>query len=152
RLLDDADKNRNDENFDIETMSNIAKMTQFFLRTVEELLAGIKGSSPAVTPAAEVVTPVAVAARTLSPEDQARIAMLEGITEERLVRELTEIVSERTGYPIDMIGDQMDLEADLGIDSIKRLEIFGAMFDRLSNGTRLLDDADKNRNDENFDI
>ncbi|MDA7001796.1 phosphopantetheine-binding protein, partial [Agrobacterium salinitolerans] len=85
---------------------------------VEELLAGIKGSSPAVTPAAEVVTPVAVAARTLSPEDQARIAMLEGITEERLVRELTEIVSERTGYPIDMIGDQMDLEADLGIDSI----------------------------------
>ncbi|MDA5629157.1 MULTISPECIES: type I polyketide synthase [Agrobacterium] len=152
RLLEDADKNRNDENFDIETMSNIAKMTQFFLRTVEELLAGIKGSSPAVTPAAEVVTPLAVAARTLSPEDQARIAMLEGITEERLVRELTEIVSERTGYPIDMIGDQMDLEADLGIDSIKRLEIFGAMFDRLSNGTRLLDDADKNRNDENFDI
>lgn len=96
--------------------------------------------------------PVAAQAPFLSAEDQSRIAVLEAITEERLIRELTEIVSERTGYPVDMIGDQMDLEADLGIDSIKRLEIFGAMFDRLSNGTRLLDDADKNRNDENFDI
>ena len=94
----------------------------------------------------------AAPASALSDEDQARIAVLEGITEERLIRELTDIVSERTGYPVDMIGDQMDLEADLGIDSIKRLEIFGAMFDRLSNGTRLLEDADKSRNDENFDI
>ncbi|NTB97748.1 SDR family oxidoreductase [Agrobacterium tumefaciens] len=152
RLLEDADKNRNDENFDIETMSNIRKMTQFFLRTVDELLAGIKGASAAATPAVETVAPIATPTRALSAEDQARISMLEGITEERLVRELTEIVSERTGYPVDMIGDQMDLEADLGIDSIKRLEIFGAMFDRLSNGTRLLEDADKNRNDENFDI
>ncbi|QCL88703.1 type I polyketide synthase [Agrobacterium tumefaciens] len=147
RLLEDADKNRNDENFDIETMSNIRKMTQFFLRTVDELLVAVKGNSAVAVAVAPVVL-----APALSAEDQARIAVLEGITEERLIRELTDIVSERTGYPVDMIGDQMDLEADLGIDSIKRLEIFGAMFDRLSNGTRLLEDADKNRNDENFDI
>ncbi|MFK3779297.1 SDR family NAD(P)-dependent oxidoreductase [Agrobacterium sp. NPDC089420] len=147
RLLEDADKNRNDENFDIETMSNIRKMTQFLLRTVEELLAAVKATSPVVVTA----TPIA-SVPILSAEDQARVAVLQAITEERLIRELTAIVSERTGYPVDMIGDQMDLEADLGIDSIKRLEIFGAMFDRLSNGTRLLEDADKNRNDENFDI
>ncbi len=37
------------------------------------------------------------------------------------------IVSERTGYPVEMIGLDLDLEADLGIDSIKRVEILGSL-------------------------
>jgi len=40
---------------------------------------------------------------------------------------LLEIVSDKTGYPIEMLELEMDLEADLGIDSIKRVEILGAM-------------------------
>jgi hypothetical protein len=36
------------------------------------------------------------------------------------------LVSERTGYPIEMLGLDLDLEAELGIDSIKRVEILGA--------------------------
>jgi acyl transferase domain-containing protein len=40
---------------------------------------------------------------------------------------LLKIVSERTGYPVDMIGLDLDLEADLGIDSIKRVEILGSL-------------------------
>ena len=39
---------------------------------------------------------------------------------------LLRIVSERTGYPEDMLGLGLDMEADLGIDSIKRVEILGA--------------------------
>ena len=39
---------------------------------------------------------------------------------------LLDLVSERTGYPTDMLGLDQDLEADLGIDSIKRVEILGA--------------------------
>ncbi len=38
---------------------------------------------------------------------------------------LLEKVSARTGYPLDMLGLDLDLEADLGIDSIKRVEILG---------------------------
>ncbi|MFQ5805599.1 MAG: SDR family NAD(P)-dependent oxidoreductase [Phycisphaerae bacterium] len=34
---------------------------------------------------------------------------------------------ELTGYPVEMLDLDMDMEADLGIDSIKRLEIFGAV-------------------------
>ena len=34
-------------------------------------------------------------------------------------------MSERTGYPADMLGLDADLEGDLGIDSIKRVEIAG---------------------------
>ena len=37
------------------------------------------------------------------------------------------ITSEKTGYPVEMLELDMDMEADLGIDSIKRVEILGAM-------------------------
>ncbi len=42
-----------------------------------------------------------------------------------------EAVSELTGYPVEMLDLDMDMEADLGIDSIKRLEILGAVQRRL---------------------
>lgn len=40
---------------------------------------------------------------------------------------LLAITSEKTGYPIEMLELDMDMEADLGIDSIKRVEIMGAL-------------------------
>ena len=40
---------------------------------------------------------------------------------------LLKIVSERTGYPADMLALDQDMEAELGIDSIKRVEILGAL-------------------------
>ena len=40
---------------------------------------------------------------------------------------LLTVISEKTGYPAEMLELSMDMEADLGIDSIKRVEIFGAM-------------------------
>jgi acyl transferase domain-containing protein/NAD(P)H-dependent flavin oxidoreductase YrpB (nitropropane dioxygenase family) len=40
---------------------------------------------------------------------------------------LQELISKRTGYPKEMLGLDIDLEADLGIDSIKRVEILAEM-------------------------
>ncbi|MGB3977201.1 MAG: SDR family NAD(P)-dependent oxidoreductase [bacterium] len=37
------------------------------------------------------------------------------------------VVSEKTGYPIDLLEPDMELDADLGIDSIKRVEIMSAV-------------------------
>ncbi|MFJ5810428.1 SDR family NAD(P)-dependent oxidoreductase [Streptomyces sp. NPDC093093] len=42
-----------------------------------------------------------------------------------------DIVHTRTGYPLDMLDPGLDLEADLSIDSIKRVEIIGALADRI---------------------
>ncbi|MBD2501775.1 type I polyketide synthase [Anabaena azotica] len=44
-----------------------------------------------------------------------------------LAQTLLNITSEKTGYPVEMLELDMDMEADLGIDSIKRVEILGAM-------------------------
>ena len=40
------------------------------------------------------------------------------------------VVADKTGYPAEMLGAHMDLEADLGIDSIKRVEILAAFRER----------------------
>ena len=51
---------------------------------------------------------------TGSLEDQARDMLLH-------------LISERTGYPQEVISPEVDLEAELGIDSIKRVEILGEL-------------------------
>jgi acyl carrier protein len=44
---------------------------------------------------------------------------------------LLAIVEDKTGYPRDMLGLDQGLESDLGIDSIKRIEVVGAMLQAL---------------------
>ncbi|MGH9076392.1 MAG: SDR family NAD(P)-dependent oxidoreductase, partial [Acidimicrobiales bacterium] len=63
---------------------------------------------------------------------------------EELLASVVAVVSDRTGYPSDMLGADLDLEADLSIDSIKRVEIMGDLVARLglgSGGAGALDDA-----------
>jgi hypothetical protein len=43
---------------------------------------------------------------------------------------LMSVVADKTGYPAEMLAAHMDLEADLGIDSIKRVEILAAFRER----------------------
>jgi len=42
---------------------------------------------------------------------------------------LLNIVSDKTGYPVDMLDMSMNMESDLGIDSIKRVEILGGLLE-----------------------
>jgi NAD(P)-dependent dehydrogenase (short-subunit alcohol dehydrogenase family) len=46
------------------------------------------------------------------------------------------IVEEKTGYPRDMVGLDRNLEADLGIDSIKRVEIVGTLLQGMPENMR----------------
>ena len=54
-----------------------------------------------------------------------------GLPSATLQRLLLEIVSEKTGYPVEMLELEMSLDADLGIDSIKRVEILSALQERM---------------------
>ncbi|QEP41681.1 hypothetical protein D5085_00095 [Ectothiorhodospiraceae bacterium BW-2] len=41
------------------------------------------------------------------------------------------MVAEKTGYPEEMIGLELDMESELGIDSIKRVEILSALQEQI---------------------
>ena len=44
-----------------------------------------------------------------------------------VVQKVLEIVAEKTGYPEDMLEMDLDLEADLGVDTVKQAETFAAV-------------------------
>jgi len=44
---------------------------------------------------------------------------------------MLDVVSRLTGYPVEMLGMDMDIEAELGIDSIKRVEILSTLEEQL---------------------
>ncbi|MGH1552488.1 SDR family NAD(P)-dependent oxidoreductase [Streptomyces sp. L7] len=93
-------------------------------------------------PALPAATEAPVAQQTAAQPESAP----ETVTEDDVLRVVLEIISERTGYPVDMIEPDLDLEADLSIDSIKRAEIAGELAQRLGIGggadIASLDDAE----------
>ena len=83
-------------------------------------LAGAPASSPVGTEASPP-SPAISAAALAAPAGSSPM------TRESLEQALLSHISARTGYPQDILKVDQDLEADLGIDSIKRVEILEAL-------------------------
>ncbi len=111
-----------------------------FLRTGREMVAAQRdvllaylGSAPAPAPA-PIPAPAAVAAPEPEPEPVVETGPVD------LLSVVVGVVADRTGYPVDMIEPDLDLEADLSIDSIKRAEIAGELAIRLGLDTSMGDE------------
>jgi acyl carrier protein len=95
------------------------------MRTLAQVIAHIQTTLPGNRPAADwrpepQVSPVVELTAPAVPMSSAPASA-------DIAEALLNIVSEKTGYPSEMLELDMDMEADLGIDSIKRVEILGAM-------------------------
>ncbi|MFG2145678.1 SDR family oxidoreductase [Streptomyces sp. NPDC048696] len=116
-----------------------------FLRTTRELVAaqrdvlltylGSNGASLPPVPVPSAPLPAGVAAEPVATAEAPRPPVVD------IEQAVLTVISERTGYPADMIEPDLDLEADLSIDSIKRTEIVGELARHLA-GTRTFDDAE----------
>jgi acyl transferase domain-containing protein len=76
--------------------------------------------------AKEVATPLAVAA-VAAPVAAAVPAPAGSSFADEVKEKVLEIVAAQTGYPRDMLDMELDLEADLGIDTVKQAETFAAV-------------------------
>ncbi len=83
-------------------------------------------SISASTPSQVVESPVAQPAATpvVASNPSAPASLPTGID---FTEMLLDVVADKTGYPKEILTLEMDLELDLGIDSIKRVEIFSAI-------------------------
>ena len=81
--------------------------------------------APAPAPAAAQPAPVAAATPAAAPK-----AALPNTDEASVTKDILAIVSEKTGYPEDMLDLDLDMEADLGIDTVKQAELFAIMRDK----------------------
>ncbi|MGD0556222.1 MAG: SDR family NAD(P)-dependent oxidoreductase [Streptosporangiaceae bacterium] len=101
-----------------------------FLRSTRELVAaqrdvvlGYLGTAP--VPAVPMPPPLLPERRIQSSPEP------EPATQKDIGEAVLAVIGARTGYPLDMLGADLDLEADLSIDSIKRTEIVAALAERL---------------------
>ncbi len=87
-----------------------------------------KASVAVQAPPLPQAMPAPVAVAPLSAKPAAGTAPPESLS---ITEALLAVVADKTGYPKDMIGLDMEIEADLGIDSIKRVEILSAVQERV---------------------
>ena len=90
------------------------------IRTLGQIAEFLAGGEPS-----EVVAPATIPAPASGPAQAPAVEL--GVIHLALM----EVVSEKTGYPAEVLEPGMQLDADLGIDSIKRVEILSALQERL---------------------
>ncbi len=99
--------------------------------TVVELrqLRGVSSGAPQrATPPAPVVVPAATVAPAASAP--ATPPSTSTITPDAMLTELLAVIARRTGYEPSELDPTYELEADLGVDTVKQAEIFGEMRER----------------------
>jgi acyl transferase domain-containing protein/acyl carrier protein/NAD(P)-dependent dehydrogenase (short-subunit alcohol dehydrogenase family) len=104
-----------DENRKLRDYPTLSHVIRFVYENRPDLQAG--------TVAAKTTVAVAVS-ETKSTSDPVSVApKVQGDVKERIVA----LVVEKTGYPAEMLDFDLDLEADLGIDTVKQAELFAAI-------------------------
>jgi malonyl CoA-acyl carrier protein transacylase len=103
--------------------------TPTVMREVPKAWAPPIRQSEVVQAAAELPTTNGKVHMTARPETIASSAAVVGPVAigVDLEKELVRVVAEKTGYPPDLLALESDMESDLGIDSIKRVEILSAL-------------------------
>ena len=84
-------------------------------------------SAPVVAPVSAPSTPVEV------PVVAAVVAVADVVAApavDDVLAAVTEVVAEMTGYPAELLEPDLDLEADLGVDTVKQAEVFAAVRER----------------------
>ena len=113
----------------LEGQETAGRTFQSLLEHQQRLIQGESGTAAPL--ALRLPAPVYVPPTTAVPSEPAFVPAPTGDADDRVARTLVAVVSEKTGYPAEMLDLDMELEADLGIDSIKRVEILSALRERL---------------------
>jgi acyl transferase domain-containing protein/NAD(P)-dependent dehydrogenase (short-subunit alcohol dehydrogenase family) len=109
-----------------------ATVVEAIVKAAPAPVAAAPAPAPAPKAPAPVAAPAPAPAVAAAPAPVAKPAEAGGtLPRDKMVDMLLGIVEEKTGYPRDMVGLDQNLEADLGIDSIKRIEVVGAMLQQL---------------------
>ncbi len=103
------------------------------LATLQELVDALGGAAPATPPAPSHANGAngANGAHAAHGAGAAAQPVTAATPSADAAATLLAVVAEKTGYPVEMLQPTMALEADLGIDSIKRVEILSALGERV---------------------
>ena len=92
--------------------------------TLASVISFVHTMRPDLAPLAPAAQPVALAQSMPAPLSEPAIP---APAMDNVANKVLTIVAEKTGYPQDMLDLDLDLEADLGIDTVKQAETFAAI-------------------------
>ncbi len=94
----------------------------------------IQAPPPAPKPAAVAATTALKPSEPVKAEPQSKVVAVAlatqskpAVTDDSVKDTVLALVAEKTGYPIDMLDLDLDLEADLGVDTVKQAEVMAAV-------------------------
>ncbi len=90
---------------------------------VDEYVPGLAFSAPRLYPGAALSAAQPVPAPASMPVPTAAPS----VDDAQVLQWVTALVAEKTGYPPEMLDSSLDLEADLGVDTVKQAELFAAV-------------------------
>ena len=97
------------------------------IKFVTSEIGGVAATEPAPKPQPVAAHKIEVPAP--APAPKAAAPAKSALSEESVKTAILELVTQKTGYPKDMLDIDLDMEADLGIDTVKQAELFAAMRD-----------------------
>jgi acyl transferase domain-containing protein/NAD(P)-dependent dehydrogenase (short-subunit alcohol dehydrogenase family) len=100
-----------DENLKLRDFPTLAHVIKFAHDRLSPLATSVEGTGQ--------TSPV--------PQKAAPLVGAKPITDDEIKEKVLDIVAEKTGYPKDMLDLDLDLEADLGVDTVKQAEMFAAV-------------------------
>ncbi len=116
-----------DETVKLRDYSTLARVIQFVYQKRPDL-AGVAEVEPPTPPATSQTASASTSPSEISePLPQALSVAARAASDEAIKETVLAIVAEKTGYPKDMLDLDLDLEADLGVDTVKQAEMFAAV-------------------------
>src|ERR1035437_4024768 len=110
-----------DENRKLRDYPTLAHVIRFVYEKRPDLAATPTTAKQEVKPAAPTIAVVSEKPAPIATSSQ--VVAGDGAVKERILA----LVVEKTGYPKDMLDLDLDLEADLGVDTVKQAEMFAAI-------------------------
>ncbi len=116
-LLDDFVNPVKDLGINAQKLASVVGQTNVDNLTIADLKKlSFKDTSP------QKSTPIST--KPDSPKD-VKVQKRTMTSQDGVIKEIVKIVAEKTGYPEEMLDPNLDMEADLGIDTVKQAELFG---------------------------
>ena len=113
-----------DENRKLRDYPTLAHVIRFVYESRPDLAPGKPPATADVVPATKPIVTAEVTALTPAlPVTTVQLSAKDESVKERVLA----MMAEKTGYPIDMLDLELDLEADLGVDTVKQAEMFAAI-------------------------
>ena len=111
-----------DENLKLRDFPTLAHTIQFVYDRRPDLKAAAPESGPGEGPKAR-----ASSARGIAPGSEGGTAPTANDANDAVKDRVLALIAEKTGYPLEMLDLDLDLEADLGVDTVKQAEMFAAI-------------------------